>query len=200
MKKNTAEKYFHQKSWSLQEIICIIAIIISAVVATIVPGGIPMGIPIMVVAVIVLVFSKSAKIKDAEIDAELEKLVAAHMDLTGCERVVKCYDLYNQPIVKGKDGGLRSPRYVISVFTFGHEDMEITVYNFDLVSHRVDKRFHKIPKDEEVSLIEEAGSVPGGRKTLQYLEGSSISERIPVCTEDVHSAGIIERVCNPDRR
>ncbi len=200
MKKNTAEKYFHQKSWSIPEIICIIGIIISAVVATVVPVGIPMGIPVMVVAVIVLAFSKSAKIKDAEIDAELEKLIAAHMDLTGCESVVKCYDLRNQPIVKGKDGGLRSARYVISVCTFGHEDMEISVYSFDLVSHRVDKRFHIIPKDEEVSLIEEAGSVPGGRKTLQYLVGRSISERIPVCTDDIHSAGIIERVCNPDKR
>lgn len=93
MKKNPLEKYYQQKNWTIVEIVCVVAILIAAVVATVVNGGIPIGVPIMAVAAVVLIFSKTSKIKDSELDTELDKLVSKHIRLEDHKSVIACYDL-----------------------------------------------------------------------------------------------------------
>ncbi len=195
MKKNPLEKYYLQRNWTVIEIVCVVVILVAAVVATVVNGGIPIGVPIMVVAVVVLIFSKASKVKDTELDDELNKLVSQHIRLEEHENVIACYDLKKAPVVKGKDGRLRSAVYVISIFDFGKEGTDITVHTFDVAVVGVTVDTYWIPKERETVLREERITVPGGQKTVQYLVCDGIFSGIPVTTNDMQNARMVEKIC-----
>ena len=65
--KNDAEKYFHQKDFSILEIILIIIAIVSVFVATFIQGGGPVGLPILLVCIVAHFILHSLKIKDNEV-------------------------------------------------------------------------------------------------------------------------------------
>lgn len=200
MKKSIAQKYFEQKRWSVLEIIMVIVMIISAIVATFVWGGGPIGLPLLVVSIGVLIFLKSTKIKDNEIDDELNKFLANNLEVVDSKKTIKCFELNGNSVVKGKDGQMRSSVYVVSVFLFDTENTQITVYTFDLLSESVTQKTYTIFRDMKVYLRDKTISVLGANKHIQYLECGDISMSIPVNTNDIDTHNIVEKLCNDEKK
>ena len=200
MKKSIAQKYFEQRQWSILEIIMVIVIIISAIVATFVWGGGPIGLPLLVISIGVLIFLKSTKIKDDEIDDELNKLLANNFEVIDSKKTIKCFELNGNPVVKGKDGQMRSSVCVVSVFLFNAETTQITSYTFDLLSENVTQKTYTIFGDMKVYLQDKTISVLGADKQVQYLECGDVSMSIPVNTNDIDTHSIVEKLCNDEKK
>lgn len=190
MKTSNIEKYFKQKSWSIPEIICVVAIIVAIIF--ILAISIPIGVPLGGVAVIVLVFIKSAKIKDAEVDRALNAIMEAHGITLDPNSVVGVYDFKETRVVKGKDGKLRSDRYVVAAFSFGGESKDITVYRIQISTGQVVEKTYMFHGEEDVFLQEEALMTSAGRKTVYFLVGSIFEEPIPVPMDDVQASKLVE--------
>lgn len=192
MKTSNIEKYFKQKNWSIPEIICVIAIIVAVIF--ILAISIPIGVPLGGVAVIVLVFIKSAKIKDAEVDRALNSLIEAHGIPLDPDSVVGTYDLKGTRVVKGKDGKLRSDRYVITAFALEGEVKDLTVYRIQVSTGQVAEETYALHGAEDVSLQEEAIITSAGRKTVYDLVSPAFKAPIPVPMDDVQASRLIEKV------
>ena len=61
--KNIVEKYFHQKDFSIAEIIVLILAVASAIVAIFIQGGGPIGLPALLVCICAFSIIHSKKIK-----------------------------------------------------------------------------------------------------------------------------------------
>lgn len=199
MKKSIMEKYFNQKSWSLFEILMVIVMLIAAIVATFVWGGGPIGFPLLIASIIALAVSKSTKIKDKEFDAELNKLATRNIEELDKKASITCFDLQIQPIVKGKDGKIRSASYVISTFSRNDTLTQIRIYRFDLLSGSCQEEAHTVDQKDEFFLKEEVVLIDGARKPIQYLECASFPLRIPVNTNEMDVCHIIEKLCDIEK-
>lgn len=199
MKNDIIEKYFKQSNWTLFELIMLIVAILSVICITFFYRGIPMGTPPLVVSVSILIFLKSQKIKDAEIDAKINELVFTYVGNEESKNIIKCFDLQSEPIRKGKDGRLRSSIYVVSFFKFDKEFAEITVYNLDLLSTTVNKNIYKISNETPVFLQEKTIQVSGSQKTVEYLVCIDVSLNIPVYTNEINASSIIEKLCRNEK-
>ncbi len=186
------EKYFKQKNWSIPEMICIIAIMVAIVF--IIAISIPIGVPLGGVAAVVLIFIKSAKIKDAEVDRALESMLQAHGISLDPQSTVATYDLKETRIVKGRDGKFRSACYVVTTVHLGRDTKEMTVYRIDLLTGRVDRESYELAHTEAVLLQEEAVMTPAGRKTLHFLKNPAFKFPIPVSVNDVDASKLVEKM------
>ena len=194
MKNDIIEKYFKQSNWTLFELIMLIVAILSVICITFFYRGIPMGTPPLVISVSILIFLKSQKIKDAEIDAQINELVFTYVGNEESKNIIKCFDLQSEPIRKGKDGRLRS-----SLFKFDKEFAEITVCNLDLLSTTVNKNIYKISNETPVFLQEKTIQVSGSQKTVEYLVCKDVSLNIPVYTNEINASSIIEKLCRNEK-
>jgi len=192
MKASSVEKYFKQKSWSVPELICVFAIIVAIVF--ILAISIPIGVPLGGVAAVALVFIKSAKIKDAEVDRVLNSLIEAHGISLDPQNTIAVYDLKDTRVVKGKDGKLRSNRYVITTVHFGQTRKEMGVYRIELLTGQVTRETYSFAYTDEILLQEEAVMMPVGRRTVHSLISSAFNAPIPILMDDVHMANLVEKV------
>ncbi len=186
------EKYFKQKNWSVPEIICIVAMMVAIVF--IIAISIPIGVPLGGVAVIVLVFIKSAKIKDAEVDHALEAILQAHEITLDPQSTIATYDLKGARIVKGRDGKFRSECHVVTVIDLGRETKEITVYRIELLTGRVQQENYTLAYTEAVLLQEEAVMTSSGRKTVRFLINPAFKSPVPVSTDDMDASKLVEKI------
>ena len=195
MKKNDMQKYFYQKKWSLLDIVCIAIAVISIIIATFVWGGGPIGFPLFAVSIVVLICSKSAKTKDSEVDDKINRFITENEIKTDLKNIIETFDLNASPVVKGKDGKLRSSNYVISSFDFCSAHTKIAVHRIDLLTNDVKKETYLISNDETISLIEKTFKTPKGNKKANYLACDTFLCDIPVCTDDINASKIIEKIC-----
>ena len=199
MKNSITDKYFKQAKWTPAESVLLIIAVLGVIYATFFWGGGPIGVPVSVVSAFILVFLKSQKIKDSEVDSQINKLISTHIGDTGLKNIIKCFDLQSEPIRKGKDGKLRSSIYVVSFFKFDKEFAEITVYNLDLLSTTVSKNTYKISNETPVFLQEKTIQVSGNQKTVEYLVCKDVSLNIPVYTNEINASSIIEKLCRNEK-
>ncbi len=188
------QKYFKQRSWTIPEIACLIVAVPSAVCAFIDGLG-WFGIPLALVSIIALVFLKSLKVKDAEIDGAFDELIGGAMDRATEEGAIKCYDLTDSHIVRGADGKIRTSRRILSVYSFDNTGATVTVYTFDILAGSSERSTHRIPRDASVTLSEEEVMLPGGKQTAQYLVCSGPVLKIPVSNRELHASEILEKIC-----
>ena len=143
---------------------------------------------------IFLVFMKSAKIKDEEVDLALDSLIAAHGITIGPESTICVYDLTAPRVIKGKDGKLRSNRYVVSVMTWECDTREIEVYRIEILTGQVIKKKYALTESDDISLQEKPIVTPIGRKTAYFLACSAFDAPIPVSMDDIQASKIVEKM------
>ena len=153
--KNNLEKYFHQKDFSVLEIILLILSVVSAIVATFIQGGGPIGLPILLICIVAFCICRSQKIKDTEIDQILKKIMQDNQ-ITYSDSTIVGYDLKATVVKKRKDGKLISPNYYITdIITTSDEDHVFNIYAIDIINSSVKMISHRVNGTEEVALREE---------------------------------------------
>ena len=106
--KNIVEKYFHQKDFSIAEIIVLILAVASAIVAIFIQGGGPIGLPALLVCICAFSITHSKKIKDDEIEQIIKKIKEDNQ-IPDSDYTIEGYELKNTAVRKRKDGKLISP-------------------------------------------------------------------------------------------
>ena len=195
MKKDLAQKYFEQKNWTVLELILLGVAIIAAGIITFAWHGIPIGTPIFAVAVSALVFLKTQKIKDSEIDSVLNKWVAENIENDVLKKCIQGFDLQAQPIKKGKDSKTRSPIYTVTFVEFAKENANLTCWRFDLIQKHIIKENYTIVAGTDISLIEKSITVSGAKKELSFLKSEFFTSEIPVDINDITVDNIVKRLC-----
>lgn len=192
--KNSVEKYFYQKDLSIMEIIFLILAIISLIVATFIRGGGPIGIPASLVCVVVFCICRSFRIKDAEIDQTLKKIMQDN-GVGSSESAIECYELNNTVIKKRKDGKFISPNYYITNIIFSSEDTLFNIYIIDLIKQSVKMISHSVNCNEKVTLTEETIKIGSGFAKVAHLKIES-GFVIPVTLNDYKSSQLIQKICD----
>ncbi len=195
MKKTALQKYFSPKRVPIIEPICIAVIVLAAVAMIALPGGIPLGLPPAVIAAIILIFVNTAKTKDTEIDAVVDAMIQARPTTLDLHNSIGVYDLAVAPVVKGKDGKLRTSRYVLTLFAPDSDGWTVTVYRFDLLTEETTREVYHLPADVRPLLQESHVMTPVGRKSRYALTSSLFSADIPVSMADIDSARFLEDFC-----
>ena len=130
--KNSMEQYFHQKNFTVLDIILLIISVASLIIAIFVRGGGPIGLPILLVCVVIFFISRSFKIKDDEIEHTIKKLIQDNK-VKYSENAIESYELKNTVVKKRKDGKFISPNYYITDIVFSSEYTTFNVYIIDLI-------------------------------------------------------------------
>lgn len=146
-----------------------------------------------VVSIIVLIICRTTKIKDAEIDDLVNKIVEDKVEVKEPKQVISTFDFRGCKVKKGRDGKVRSTKYVISCFSLNPCSVEINAYNIDLVSGEVENVRYSIPRDESILLVEKRGAIGG--KTIQIIENKASNLSLPVNTDDMNAYRIVEEIC-----
>lgn len=199
MKNNLAQKYFEQKNWTVLELILLGVAIIAAGIITFAWHGIPIGTPILIVAVVALAFSKTQKVKDAEIDSMLNKMIANEIDSDVLKKSIQSFDLQSQPAKKGKDGKMRSSIYVVALTEFEKEIAKLTCWRFDLLQENFTKESYTVTIGSGVSLIETSVTVSGSQKEVAFLESDAFTSAIPVEINDIIVDKIVKKLCGLEK-
>ena len=96
--KNIVEKYFHQKDFSIAEIIVLILAVASAIVAIFIQGGGPIGLPALLVCICAFSIIHSKKIKDDEIEQIIKKIKEDNQ-IPDSDYTIEGYELDRKSVV-----------------------------------------------------------------------------------------------------
>jgi len=193
--KNRVEQYFYQKDFSILEIVLLIIAIVSLIVATFIQGGGPIGLPILLICIVVFCICRSLKIKDAEIDQILKKIIQDNQIMYSDSTIVG-YDLKNTVVKKRKDGKPISPNYYVTDIIIASDgDTVFNIYIIDLINSSVKMISHSIPGNEEVTLTEETIKTNIGSIKVSYLKINS-SCMIPATLNDYKSSQLVQKICD----
>ena len=168
----------------------------SVIVATFVWGGGPIGIPLLALSVMILIFSRSTRVKDSEIDRIVEKMFSENCKDLDDKNMISAFYLSKESAVKGMDGKTRSPQYVVSYYENVSNGTNITVYCFNLVENTVRKESYFVNANVKLFLEEHTVILSSGRKKVHFLSSNEQGFNIPVTVDDVGSARILEKLCN----
>lgn len=191
--KNKVEQYFHQRNYSLMEIILLIVMGISVFVMIFVRGGIPMGTPVLLICIVAFCVLRSFKIKDSDIDQILDNMIQDN-SIERSENVIECYDLKNALVKKRKEGSIISSKYCITNIKFSSEAIIFTVYKLDLISRAVEKDIYTITSNEKIVLIEEMIKTDVGFTEAPYIEFNGST--IPVTLKEYNTASLVQKICD----
>ncbi len=192
--KNRAEQYFRQKNFSVLEIILLVVAIASGIVATFVRNGGPIGLPVLLVSIIAFCVCRSVRIKDAEIEQTLQKIIQDNQ-IAVSDHTLAGYELKDSAVQKTKEGKLISPNYyVTNIVTASGGETEFHVYRIDLIRSSVEKRSYCVKKTDEVVLTEETVKTNSGLVRMTYLKIGQ-NDRIPVLLNDYQSSQLAEQIC-----
>ncbi len=192
-KKSRMQKYFAHRA-PIVEIICYIGFAFCAVAAVFLPGGIPIGMSVATVLAVVLIFTTAARVKDAEVDAMVENLLAARGIPSDSGTTLACYDLAAKPVVKGRDGKLRSSVYILSRYDEFDDELRIMTYCVDILAEDVQKEIYHVPADTAITLTEASVMTPNGPRT-RYTLTSTAFPPIPVPAGDYEAAQFLRELC-----
>lgn len=193
--KNIVEKYFHQKDFSIAEIIVLILAVASAIVAIFVQGGGPIGLPALLVCICAFSIIHSKKIKDDEIEQIIKKIKEDNQ-IPDSDYTIEGYELKNTAVRKRKDGKLISPDYYITeIRTSIDGSMIFNVYAINLIDSSVKMTSHSVGGTDKVTVVEETVKTGKGPAKMSYLR---IDENciVPVTLNDYKSSQLIESICN----
>ncbi len=169
-------KYFSQSNWSMVETLLVIAMIALGMVVAVIPNGIPYGGIGLFAVVLVFCFFRSAKVKDSEIDRQINALLTKN-GLNTFNTAVS-FDFRHTATRLGKDHKLRSPQ----LWAIRVED-HLTVFQIDLLTEQIKTEI--FPIERPLVLTQQTVTTPAGKKSCWFLTGSSFREMtIPVNRED----------------
>ena len=194
--KNKVEQYFHQKNYSLSEIILLILAGISLFVMTFVQGGIPMGTPILLVCIVAFCIIRSFKIKDSDIDLILDNMIRDN-SIERSKTVIECYDYRNALVKKIKDGSVISSKYCITDVKFSSQAIIFTVYKLDLINRVIEKEAYTVASNEKILLIEEKIKTDVGIVEVSYIDFNGTV--IPVTLKEYNIACLVHKICDTDK-
>lgn len=197
--KNNVAKYFSQKSFSVLDLICIVIAVIGAIVGTVVWGGGPIGFGLLGISIVILVISRSTRVKDEEVDKELERLLGANGIDTAAKNTVSGFDL-EATVIRGKDQKLRSERYFVTSFDFLEDKIAVKSLRLDLINGTVTENLYEIGKGERASLIETAVPKASNKKSCRLYCESFGGAGVPVSLDDLESSKLIEKVYAPGEK
>ncbi len=192
-KKSRMEQYFAHRT-PVVEIICYVGFVLCGVAIMFLPGGGPIGLSVAVVLAILLVFVFAARVKDAEVDATVEHLLSEHGVSPDPSTTLACYDLAVCPVIKGRDGKLRTVLYILSRYDRSDEGLRIMTYRVDILAGEMKKDIYHIPTDASIALTEESVMTPNGPR-IRYTVTSPAFPPIPVPAEDYEAAEFVQTIC-----
>ncbi len=192
--RNRVEQYFYQKDFSIVEIIVLILAIISLIVATFVQGGGPIGLPAFLICIIVFCIYRSFKIKDAEIDQTLKRIMQDNK-IECSENGIQCYELKGTVIKKRKDGKFISPNYYITNIVFSSEDTLFNIYIIDLIKRSVETVSCSVKCTEKITLTEETIKTSAGLAKVAHLEIEDTCV-IPVTLNEYKTSQLVQNICD----
>ncbi len=195
--ENSVEKYFSQKDFSVIEVVLIIISIISFVVAAVVQGGGPIGLPVLLICLVAFCICRSFKIKDAEIEEILRKIMQDNK-IECSENSIQCFDLKGAVIKKRKDGKFISPNYYITDISFFPKETIFNIYVIDLIKQSAEKRSDRVSLDKHIILTEETIKTSAGFAKTSYLEIDG--GVIPVVLNDYRASQLIQKVCDRHKK
>ena len=193
--ENSAEKYFHQKSFSTVEIIFLSVAVVAGFVATFVWGGGPIGLPLMLIGIIGFATFRSLKVKDAEMERLLEKILKENQ-IEYTDNTLVGYDLNQMLLKKRKDGKVVSPVYYVTNITFTSLETVFHVHVIDLISASVEKTCLTVMEQKSVELAEENVKTPVGPRKMSYFRVEDCDVLIPITLTDYQSSQLVEKICN----
>lgn len=193
--ENRAEKYFHQKSFSMVEIIFLSFAVVAGFVATFVWGGGPIGLPLMLIGIIGFVTCRSLKVKDAEMERLLEKILKENQ-IEHTDNTLVGYDLKQMLLKKRKDGKVVSPVYYVTNIISTSSETVFHVHVIDLISASVEKTCLTVMEQKSVELAEENVKTPVGSRKVFYIKLEDSDLLIPVTLSDYQSSQLMEKICN----
>ena len=182
-KTNVAEKYFTQKKTSALEIAFIVITVIGALLFLM--NWRYYGVPALAIGVGGLIFTNSAKIKDAEVDELIEKIIIDKRIELQKENVLRTYDAEKEPRVIGKDKTIRTATYYIAELNYKKTECQITLHEFDLCAMDVATKKINLPYECHVELIESEMMTEIGRKKLYHIVCEEQGFRLPVETASI---------------
>ena len=181
--QNVAEKYFTQKKTSALEIAFIVITVIGALLFLM--HWRYYGVPALAIGVGGLIFTNSAKIKDAEVDELIEKIIIDKRIELQKENILRTYDAEKEPRVIGKDKTIRTSTYYIAEVNYKKTECQITLHEFDLCAMDVATKKINLPYECHVELIETEMMTEIGRKKLYHIVCEEQDFRMPVETASI---------------
>lgn len=191
--RNSVERYFNQKEFSILEIVLIIIAFVSLMIATFVQGGGPIGLPALLICMIVFCIYRSFKIKDAEIDQTLKRIIQDNK-IECSENSIQCFELKGTVTKKRKDGKLISPNCYITNIIFSSEETLFHIYIIDLIKQSVETVSHSIKCTEKITLIEERIKTNSGLAHETHLKTDD-AFIIPVTLNEYRTSQLVQKVC-----
>lgn len=178
--QNVAEKYLTQKKTSALEITFAVITAIGAVLFLM--HWRYYGVPALAIGVAGLVFTMSAKIKDAEFDQLINKILIDKSIELQEANVLASFEPEIEPRVIGKDKTIRTSKYYIAELTYKDTECLINLHELDLCAMSADTRKIKLPYSAHVEIVESEMMTAIGRKKIYHIVAEEYSLRFPVET------------------
>lgn len=197
---NYVEKYLTQKKFSALDVVLIIVCVAAVVWVIFLPNGLPIGVPVLFLAAVSLLFSQSRHIKDAHFDSILKQRLDENNIAVDDTNIIAVYDFDRSLIKKGKDGIIRTDKYVVTKVEFVGEEIQLSVSIFCLVEDIVEVKKYNISCGQNVVLSVNNKKTSVGVLEAAVLECDEFEESIPVSVSDYNVEKLVQRICSNNEK
>ncbi|MBQ5842538.1 MAG: hypothetical protein IIW63_05240 [Clostridia bacterium] len=197
---NYVEKYLTQKKFSALDVVLIIVCVAAVVWVIFLPNGLPIGVPVLFLAAVSLLFSQSRHIKDEHFDSILKQRLDENNIAVDDTNIIAAYDFDRSLIKKGKDGIIRTDKYVVTKVEFVGEEILLSVSIFCLVEDIVEVKKYNVSCGQNVVLSVNNKKTSVGVLEAAVLECDEFEESIPVSVSDYNVEKLVQRICNNNEK
>ncbi len=169
--KNIAKKYLGQKYNTIPEIIMFV--IAGLGVISYFAYSKFLAVPLIVVPALILVFVKASKIKDAEYEELLDRILLENEVKRKGENILCAYDLTATPIGIGMDKKARTPIYSIADFSITSDKCTVKLYRVDIINRSLSSAEHEIPLPAGCERRTSAVDTTDGQRRADFLSFST---------------------------
>ena len=170
-KKTTVEKYLSQKYNTIPE--AILFVIGGLGVISFFAYSKFLAVPLLVISAVALVFIKTSKIKDAEYEDVLERILLENNVKRKGENILAAYDLSATPIGIGMDKKARTPIYSIAEFVFSSDSCTVKLSKADMINSTLTSAEHEIPLPAGCERKTSTVETHDGQRKVDFLVFSS---------------------------
>ena len=152
------------------------------------------------VAVVSLLFSQSRHIKDEHFDSILKQRLDENNIAVDDTNIIAVYDFDRSLIKKGKDGIIRTDKYVVTKVEFVREEIQLSVSIFYLVEGIVEVKKYNVSCGQNVVLSVNNKKTSVGVLETAVLECDEFEESIPVSVSDYNAEKLVQRICSNNEK
>lgn len=197
---NYVEKYLTQKKFSALDVVLIIVCVAAVIWAIFLPNGIPIGVPVLFVAAVSLLFSQSRHIKDEHFDSILKQRLDENNIAIDGANIIAVYDFNRSLIKKGKDGIIRTDKYVVTKVDFVGGEIQFSISIVYLVEGIVEVKKYNVSCGQNVVLSVNNKKTSVGVLETAVLECDEFEESIPVSVSDYNVEKLVQRICSNNEK